>query len=273
MVSLPVSENVVAGHVRHTKPAVAFRNVPAACAVRDPNPCTFLYEPTEQPLHAVPSEPSYPMLEMQSEIASDPDSESVNVGQVMQADLAVASRYVPTVHIKQLPAPFTSVSNPIKHQLRAAPSEPLFPTLQMQAVIASLPTSETVSPGHVTHNDPAVTFGYLPASESEHVPDPYTPLCVLTVHAEHADPSTASYRMLQMQPAMAALLVSENVLAGHVRHTRPAVTFRHVPAAHSVLDPGPFTSLYEPAKRPLHAAPSEPSYPMLEMQSEIASDP
>eukprot|EP00961_Rhodomonas_salina_P256598 3467431-Rhodomonas_salina.1 len=36
-----------------------------------------------------------------------------------------------------------------------------------------------------------------------------------------------------MQPAMASLQVSENVLAGHVRHTELAATFRHVPAAHA----------------------------------------
>eukprot|EP00961_Rhodomonas_salina_P223292 3019599-Rhodomonas_salina.1 len=191
----------------------------------------------------------------------------------MQADPAFAFRYVPTAYIKQLLTPITSVNHPIKHPRHAALSEPLFTTLQMQAVMESFPTSEAVSPGHVTHTDPAVTFRYLPASQSEHVPDPFAPLYVLTVHAEHADPSTASYRMLQMKPAMAALPVSENVLARHVRHTKPAVTFRHVPAAHSVLDPGPFTSLYEPTKHPLHATPSEPSYPMLEMQSEIASDP
>eukprot|EP00961_Rhodomonas_salina_P278136 3757987-Rhodomonas_salina.1 len=160
----------------------------------------------------------------------------------MEADLAVASRYVPTAHIKQLPTPFTSVNNPIKHQLHAAPSEPLFLTRQMHSVIASLPTSETVSPGRVTHTDPAVAFRYLPASQPKHVPDPFTPLYGPTVHAEHAAPSTPSYPMLQMQSAMASLQVSESVLAGHVGHTEPAVTFRHVPAAHSVHGPDSFTS-------------------------------
>eukprot|EP00961_Rhodomonas_salina_P150283 2023855-Rhodomonas_salina.1 len=67
-------------------------------------------------------------------------------------------------------------------------------------LIASLPTSESVSPGHVTHTNPVITFRYLPASQSEHVPDPLTPLYVPTVHAEHADPSTPLHPMLQMRP-------------------------------------------------------------------------
>eukprot|EP00961_Rhodomonas_salina_P187173 2527263-Rhodomonas_salina.1 len=141
----------------------------------------------------------------------------------MQADPAVAFRYVPPTHIEQLPAPFTPLNSPIKHPLHATPSEPSYPTLQMQSVIASLPTSESVSPGHVTRTAPAVAFRYLPASQPAHVPNPFTPLYVPTVHAEHTDPSTPSYPMLQMQPAMTSLPVSESVLAGHVRHTEPAV--------------------------------------------------
>eukprot|EP00961_Rhodomonas_salina_P282791 3821687-Rhodomonas_salina.1 len=113
---------------------------------------------------------------MQSETASDPGSESVYVGQVRQADPAVACRYVPTAHVGSLPAPCTPLNNPIKHPLHATPSEPLYPTLQMQSVNASLPTSESVPPGHVTRTDPAVAFRYLPASQPEHVPDPFTPL-------------------------------------------------------------------------------------------------
>eukprot|EP00961_Rhodomonas_salina_P002190 30293-Rhodomonas_salina.1 len=67
------------------------------------------------------------MLEMQSEIASDPGSEPVYVGQVMQTDPAFAFRYVRTAHIKQLPAPFTPLNNPIEYPLHATPSEPSYP--------------------------------------------------------------------------------------------------------------------------------------------------
>eukprot|EP00961_Rhodomonas_salina_P018421 247640-Rhodomonas_salina.1 len=98
--------------------------------------------------------------------------------------------------------------------------------LQMQSVILPLPTSELVYAGHDTQPDPAVTFKYVPASHSEHVPDPFSALNLPRGHAEQAIPSmAASNPASQMQSVMAVLPSPETVFAGQLKHTVPPVLF------------------------------------------------
>eukprot|EP00961_Rhodomonas_salina_P247053 3338061-Rhodomonas_salina.1 len=72
MSSLPASDNELVGQVKQTEPAVSFRYVPSVHAV-----------------HAFPSDPTYPMLQMQSVISSLPVSEYVFAGQFRQTEPSV----------------------------------------------------------------------------------------------------------------------------------------------------------------------------------------
>eukprot|EP00961_Rhodomonas_salina_P216194 2920359-Rhodomonas_salina.1 len=101
--------------------------------------------------------------------------------------------------------------------------------------------------------------------------------------------SVCSYPRSQMQSVMAFAPAGDTVLgAGQAVHTDPPVSFRYVPASHCAHKPGPstplnvptsqakhdpdpFTLLNEPAVHAEHTAPSGPVYPMLQMQSVMAS--
>eukprot|EP00961_Rhodomonas_salina_P050516 678341-Rhodomonas_salina.2 len=107
------------------------------------------------------------------------------------------------------------------HAKHAAPSAPVNPRSHTQSSIAALPTEDTALAGHCAHNVPPVTFRYVPAAQSEHAPDPFTPLCLPTAHAEHADPSGPSYPKLQMQSTISSLLAGDIVFAGHDKQADP----------------------------------------------------
>eukprot|EP00961_Rhodomonas_salina_P249271 3369386-Rhodomonas_salina.1 len=102
-------------------------------------------------MHAFPSGPSYPTSQMQSVIASLPKSELVLAGQLRHTDPPVTFRYVPAAQSEHMPDPFTPLYVPSGQAEQAAPSDPSYPTLQMQSVTWSLPTIESVFPGQAAH--------------------------------------------------------------------------------------------------------------------------
>eukprot|EP00961_Rhodomonas_salina_P284739 3848186-Rhodomonas_salina.2 len=118
-------------------------------------------------------------------------------------------------------------------------------------------------------------FRKSPPAQSEHVPDPFTPLYLPSAHAVHTAPSTdPSNPMVQMQSVMSSLPVGEYVLDGQPRHFDAPVRFRYSPAAQSEHVPVPSTPLYLPSAQAVQAAPStDPSNPMLQVQSVMLSLP
>eukprot|EP00961_Rhodomonas_salina_P242933 3282058-Rhodomonas_salina.2 len=86
--SLPDNENVSAGHDTHADPPVSFRYVPALQRMHDPDPLTFVYDPTAHGTHADPP---------------------------------VSFRYVPALHAVHDPDPFTALYDPLSHERQADP--------------------------------------------------------------------------------------------------------------------------------------------------------
>ena len=65
------------------------------------------------------------------------------------------------------------------HAVHDPPSGPLYPTLHMQPVSASLPENDNESEGHEVQVLSAVcpvAVEYLPREHSEHAADPFTSL-------------------------------------------------------------------------------------------------
>eukprot|EP00961_Rhodomonas_salina_P045060 605086-Rhodomonas_salina.1 len=92
---LPARDTVFAGQRVQTDWPETFRYVSEGQSLHIPDPLTGLKLPAEQPMHAFPSVPSYPMLQMQSVISSLPKSELVLAGQLRHTDPPVSFRYVP----------------------------------------------------------------------------------------------------------------------------------------------------------------------------------
>eukprot|EP00961_Rhodomonas_salina_P257418 3478938-Rhodomonas_salina.5 len=176
--------------------------------------------------------------------------------------------YCPCTHSRQSADPFAALKVPDLQAEHCSPSLPLCPAMQTQAIIDAEPTAESVLAGQDEHEDPAITSWYFPVSHPVQEPEPFHPLYEPTAQALQAAPSAPWYPMLQMQTE---LPMAESVWAGQVTHADPAVTFRYVPASHCAHDPDPAADLNPPAKHALHAAPSVPSYPTLQMQSDRAS--
>lgn len=131
-----------------------------------------------------------------------PSCESVLAGQSKHIDAAVVFWYLPAEHCRHGPDPFTPLYLPALHALHADPSNPSNPGRQTQYSIPSLPNCEWVFAGHCRHTEPPVAFRYVPAAQSEHDPDPFTPLYLPCGHAEHADPSEPSNPTWQVQSVM-----------------------------------------------------------------------
>lgn len=211
MPSLPNSEKEFPGQCRHADPSVTFRYDPAPHSEHIPDPFTPLYFPTGQAEQAAPPDPSYPIVQIQSESSSLPRSEVVLAGHETHVELSVSIRYVPSSHRVHDPDPFVGLYDPAVHAVHLLPPDPSNPTLQMQSVMSSLPNSEFVFAGQIRHADPSVTFRYSPAAQSEHVPDPLTPLYLPSEHAVQATPLDPSYPILHTQSVIASLPTSEFV--------------------------------------------------------------
>lgn len=141
--------------------------------------------------------------------------------------------------------------------------------------MASEAAGECVCAGQATHADPPDTFRYDPASHGTHDPEPFTALYDPIEHAMQAMAPHREYPMMQdpVQSVIAPLAVGESVFVGQTTHADPADAFWYVPASHSTHAPDPSTPLYVPAAHGQHLDPSDPSWPMSQMQSVMLSPP
>jgi hypothetical protein len=168
--------------------------------------------------------------------------EYVPAPQSVHAALPVAVLYLPATHGEQTP-----------------PSGPVKPTLQVQAVRATLELGELELVGHpiqvVATVAPAVVE-YVPAPQSVHAALPVAVLYLPAAQAAHGpDPSGPEKPTLHVQAARAELEIGELELVGHATQVAAAVApvvAKYVPAEQSVQTALPVVVLYLPAAHAVH---------------------
>eukprot|EP00961_Rhodomonas_salina_P167012 2250532-Rhodomonas_salina.1 len=91
----------------------------------------------------MPSGPAYPALQVHAVIKAWPtESVLLLLGHVKHADPAVTFRYVPASQGSHGAEPLPGLYSPGEHSKHFVPSGPVYPMLQMQSVISSLPKGE-----------------------------------------------------------------------------------------------------------------------------------
>jgi hypothetical protein len=110
---------------------------------------------------------------------------------------------------------------PATHAVHAPPFGPVNPTLQVQAVRATLEIGELELVGHpiqvVATVAPAVVE-YVPAAQSVQTALPVVVLYLPAAHCEHTPPLGPVNPALQVQAVRATLEIGELELVGHVVH-------------------------------------------------------
>lgn len=161
------------GHARQTVPAFDGRYDPASHLTHADDPFTPLKVPTSHKAQLPPSVPVYPALQRQSCAAELAASELEKMDwHARHATPADASKKNPASQSLQVPDPLRGLKDPGLQAVHTPPSDPSYPTLQIQSLFASLPGNECVFDGHSKHAEPPVAFEYLPASQPPHIPDP-----------------------------------------------------------------------------------------------------
>ena len=128
---LPSTEDVCAGQSLHVASAIAAAAVlylPREHSVQAADPFSFLYVPAVHTVHATPSEPVYPWLQIQSVFALLPASENMCVGQSLHVDSEVSAivvEYLPSEQRLHGNDPFTSLYVPAIHAMHSKPSGPV----------------------------------------------------------------------------------------------------------------------------------------------------
>jgi hypothetical protein len=165
-------------HVLTKVAPVAVEYLPAAQSVHAAEPIASLYFPAIQPAHVPPFGPEYPRLQRQAETAVCPEADVTEyAGQATQVISAVA----PTVAENALAAqlvhaaePEPALYFPATHNTHAAPSDPVAPALQVQAVSTADPGGEFEFAGQ-TSQVGLPSADHPPAEHCWHVSAPVAP--------------------------------------------------------------------------------------------------
>jgi len=232
--ALPAALPEKAGHAVHPVEPGDALYVPSQQPVHSLEPGESLYLPAPHATHAPPSGPEYPALHEHRLAASLPAGESVNAGHARQPVLPGEEAYEPapqSSHVYSLTAP-CSIENlpatqpvhslepgeslylPAEQLKQPPPSFPLYPTLQVQSIKASLPAGESAFVGQLVHTAALVaptTAEYLPPSQLLQGDGPGD---ALYWPAEHAVQSGSA----PVNPAMhshSAAPCSESLPSGH----------------------------------------------------------
>ena len=118
---------------------------------------------------------------------------------------------------------------------------------------------------------------YLPVTQSVHASGPATPLYVPARHLVQGPPLGPDDPALQVQSACSSLAAGALEFGGHVWHTSDVAptTIEYLPSKQLVHEASPVAILYVPATHKMHALPSPPVAPALQVQSvkaELPSD-
>jgi hypothetical protein len=137
-------------------------------------PVVALYLSATQAVHAPPSGPVNPTLQVQAVRATLEIGELELVGHPMQVVVTVAPtvvEYVPTAQLVQVAMPVVVLYLPTTQAVHVPPSGPVKPTLQVQAVRVELGLGELELVGHprqVVATVAPTDVEYFPASQSKH---------------------------------------------------------------------------------------------------------
>ena len=119
---------------------------------------------------------------MQLTMLSLPSPEFVCEGHATHDDsevCPVCDEYFPPIQSEHATDPVTSLYSPAVHWLHDPPSGPVYPLLQVQFAILTLPSPDDACCGHELHvdsDDSPVFIEYLPRVHCEHTADPLTSL-------------------------------------------------------------------------------------------------
>jgi hypothetical protein len=166
-------------------------------------PAQPLYLPATHAVHAPPSAPDHPALQVQL-------LKSV----LCAGELEFAGQFM------QLSAPAELLYFPATHAVHAPPLAPDQPALQVQAAKAVLCAGEFEFAGHVKQVDVPVVCEYVPPSHTLQTASPLTFLCLPASHAVQAPPLLRQYPTLQEQLVFDTLPRGAFEFSGHGLHTR-----------------------------------------------------
>jgi hypothetical protein len=191
-------------------------------------PVAILYFPATQALHGPdPSGPKKPTLHTQAVRATLEIGELELAGHPIQVVAIVAPTVVENVPAEQsvqTALPVAILYLPATHAVHTPPSGPVNPTLQVQALRATLAIGEFEFVGHSVHCDSAiacVNCPYFPAPQSVQTALPVAILyfpATQAVHVPPAGPVNPALQAVLTQAALDVLAMGEVVPAGHAMH-------------------------------------------------------
>jgi hypothetical protein len=116
---------------------------------------------------------------------------------------------------------------------------------------------------------------YLPVTQSVHASGPATPLYVPARHLVQGPPLGPDDPALQVQSACSSLAAGALEFGGHVWHTSDVAptTIEYLPSKQLVHEASPVATLYVPATHKVHALPSAPVEPGMQVQAAKAELP
>jgi len=118
---------------------------PDGHAVQDAFPVSVLYVPAIHKIHAVPSGPDEPLLHVQSTSLLLAAGASERAGHKRHVSTVVAAsvvEYRPAAQFKHAASPVTFLYLPATHDKHCCPLRPVYPALQKQSCIFTLPIAE-----------------------------------------------------------------------------------------------------------------------------------
>jgi hypothetical protein len=157
--------------------------------VQATEPVAVLYVPTPQGVHATPSAPVYPVRQVQIGLFA---FEKVLFGHAVQF-VAPADEEVFTSQDVQTTEPVAVLYVPASQGVHSVPSSPVYPAMQVQAVINVLHASEKVLAGHGVQENEPVFIWYLPALHSVQTPAP--PLGLNVPARQSVQPARRRFRL------------------------------------------------------------------------------
>ena len=115
------------------------------------DPAALFHFPATHAVHAPPSGPDQPALQVQSAKSVLCAGEVEPTGHSKQVDEPVVFEYVPLSQTLQTAFPLTSLYLPVTHGVQVLPSGPQYPALQVQSVKWSLPCGAFEFSGQLEH--------------------------------------------------------------------------------------------------------------------------
>ena len=156
--------------------------------------------PAGHGLHAKPSTPKWPAVQMQRIKSSLPGGEELFAGHALQSSaeaLASPGEYLPAAHNTHGEEPRVDLKVPLAQARHAENGgKPVYPRLQRHCEMLLLPSGECEAFGHTLHVASEVAEildEYLPALHSTQPEDPLAALCVPGAQLVHGPPLTPEY--------------------------------------------------------------------------------